>query len=191
MATYGYGRVSTAKQGRDGNSLEEQESKLKLNGATEVYLDCFTGTKEDRPKLNKLLGKLQSGDKVIVCKLDRLARNVRGGLDIIDKIVSKGCSLQILNMGLFDSSPIGKMMTTMMLAFAEFERDMIVERTTAGKEIAKQRDGYKDGRPSLEIDKAEVEKLRKKQKDGTMTIQECCDVLKISRSSWYNIIKAG
>ena len=146
---YGYARVSTKGQAKDGNSLEYQEEELKKAGATKIYQESFTGTKTIRPVLDKLLKQLKSGDTVIVTKLDRIARNAKGGLEIIDQILDKGCSIRILNMGLFDTSPTGKLMRTVMLAFAEFERDMIVQRTQEGKAIAKQNKDFKEGRPNL------------------------------------------
>ena len=146
---YGYARVSTKGQAKDGNSLEYQEEELKKAGATKIYQESFTGTKTSRPMLDKLLKQLNNGDTVIVTKLDRIARNARGGLEIIDKIVEKNCSIRILNMGLFDSSPTGKLMRTVMLGFAEFERDMIVQRTQEGKAIAKMNKDFREGRPEV------------------------------------------
>lgn len=144
---YGYARVSTKGQAKDGNSLEHQEEELKKAGATKIFQESFTGTKTNRPVLDKLLSSLKEGDTIIVTKLDRIARNAKGGLEIIDQILEKKCSIRILNMGIFDTSPTGKLMRTVMLAFAEFERDMIVQRTQEGKAIAKQRKDFKEGRP--------------------------------------------
>lgn len=144
---YGYARVSTKGQAKDGNSLQVQETELQKNGAQIVLRESFTGTKMHRPALDKLLEELQPGDTVIVTKLDRIARNARSGIDIIDRILNKGCAIRILNMGLFDDSPSGKLMRTVMLAFAEFERDMIVQRTQEGKDAAKLSPEYKEGRP--------------------------------------------
>ena len=143
----GYARVSTKGQAKDGNSLAVQEELLKANGVEKIYSESFTGTKLDRPELNRLLSDLSSGDVVIVTKLDRIARSVRGGLEIIDTILTKGCTIQILNLGTFDDSPTGKLTRTIMLAFAEFERDMIVQRTQEGKALAKQDSNFTEGRP--------------------------------------------
>lgn len=146
---FGYARVSTKGQAKDGNSLEYQEEELKRAGASKIYQESFTGTKTSRPVLDKLLKQLNSGDTVIVTKLDRIARNAKGGLELIDQILDKGCSIRILNMGMFDASPTGKLMRTVMLAFAEFERDMIVQRTQEGKAIAKQNPDFREGRPNV------------------------------------------
>ena len=144
---YGYGRVSTRSQKFDGNSLEAQEQALRIAGAEEVYSDAFTATVTSRPELDKLLFKLNEGDTLIVTKLDRIARSSIGGVTLIQELLDKGVVVHILNMGIIDNSPTGKLITTVLLAFAEFERDMIVERTKEGKAIAKQNPSYKEGRP--------------------------------------------
>lgn len=144
---YGYSRVSTKGQARDGNSLQAQEEQLRAAGASEILMESYTGTKMHRPVLDELLNKLQPYDEVYVTKLDRLARSAKDGIEIIDTILNKGASIRILNMGMFDASPTGKLMRTVLLAFAEFERDMIVMRTTEGKAIAKQDPDFREGRP--------------------------------------------
>ena len=96
---YGYARVSTKGQDKYGNSLEVQEKQLKDNGAEVIFYESFTGTKKHRPELDKLLGLLREGDTIVVTKLDRIARSTRDGLDIIDELLSKGVSINILNMG--------------------------------------------------------------------------------------------
>ena len=143
---YGYARVSTVKQLK-GNSIEEQTAKLKEAGAVEIITDSYTGTKIDRPNFTALLERLQPGDKLIVTKLDRLARTAVDGGAIVRDLHSRGITIHILNMGIADSTPMGKLMVTMLLAFAEFERDMIVERTQSGKDIARANGKQVDGRP--------------------------------------------
>lgn len=146
---YGYCRVSTQMQARDGNSLEAQEKALKENGAEEIYMDAFTGTKAHRPELDRLLDKLHPGDKLIITKLDRIARSASQGIELIQTLLDKGITVHVLNMGLLDNTPTGKLIRNIMLAFAEFERDMIVERTQEGKAIAKKQPDFKEGRPRL------------------------------------------
>lgn len=143
---YGYARVSTQGQQMNGNSLEAQEKVLIENGAEIVYSDTFTGTKAHRPELDKLLRELKEGDKLIVTKMDRISRSVVQGIELVNNLLDRGITVHILNMGLMDSTPTGKLIRNIMFAFAEFERDMIVERTTEGKEIAKQRPDYREGR---------------------------------------------
>ena len=79
--------------------------------------------------------------------MDRFCRNVREGLSIIDNLMSKGVKVHILNLGIIDNTPIGRLLYTVLLAFAEFERNMIVERTQSGRELARQKVGYREGRP--------------------------------------------
>ena len=134
---YGYARVSTKGQAKDGNSLEGQEKALRDAGATIIFKDSFTGTKASRPEFDKLLQVLESGDKLIVTKLDRFARSASQGTEVIERLLQKGVIVHILNMGLIDCTPTGKLIRNVMFAFAEFERDMIVERTQEGKAIAK------------------------------------------------------
>ena len=129
----GYARVSTKYQASDGSSLESQEKQLREAGATVIYKDAFTGTVTDRPAFDKLKEDLCSGDTLIVCKLDRFARTATEGTSLIQKMLKKGVKVHVLNMGLIDNTPTGKLIIMIMLAFAEFERDMIVERTQAGR----------------------------------------------------------
>ena len=177
---YGYARVSSRGQATDGNSLDYQERVLREAGAEEIYTEAITGTKRHRPQLDILLNKVTEGDTVIVTKLDRVARSVRNGLDIIDELVSKGVTIHVLNMGVFDNSPQGRLMRTVFLAFAEFERDMIQVRTQEGKALAREKDpGYKEGRKSLL-----TEELKDKIRQG-VSYKE----LGISRTSYYNYRK--
>lgn len=144
---YGYARVSTRGQARDGNSLEYQEEQLSSAGAEKIYIDTYTGKVSDRPELDKLKKKLQSGDTLVVTKLDRVARSVAAGSELIDELNNRGVKVNILNMGIIDDTPTGKLLRNVMLSFAEFERDLIVQRTQEGKEIAKRKPGYREGRP--------------------------------------------
>ena len=146
---YGYCRVSTQWQAKDGNSLEAQEKLLKENGAEEIYSDAFTGTKAHRPELDKLLDKLQQGDKLVITKLDRIARSASQGIELIQTLLDNNITVHVLNMGLMDKTPTGKLIRNIMLAFAEFERDMIIERTQEGKAIAKKKPDFREGRPRL------------------------------------------
>lgn len=143
----GYVRVSTKGQARDGNSIESQKIKLKEAGAEKIYEEAFTGTKSSRPEWDKLKANIKSGDTLIVTKLDRIARSASQGIAIIDEMINKDISVHVLNMGVLDNTPAGKLIRNIMLAFAEFERDMIVERTCEGKAIAKMNADYREGRP--------------------------------------------
>ena len=144
---YGYARVSTKGQAKDGNSLEAQERALKEAGANEIYIDAFTGTKTDRPEFDKLMERIEEGDTLIVTKLDRFARSMMQGSVLVSDLIEKGIKVYILNIGVMDNTPSSKLIRNVFFAFAEFERDMIVERTMEGKAIAKQNPDFKEGRP--------------------------------------------
>ena len=171
---YGYARVSTKGQDRYGNSLEDQEEKLRAAGCQEIFHDSFTGTKMNRPQMTVLMGKLTSGDRLVVTKLDRFARTAGDGINAIEGLLKKGVSVHILNMGLIDNTPTGRLMVTMLLAFAQFEREMIIERTMSGKAVARANDpGWREGRKVKEIDGKRFNELLEMNRDGVKTVDEC------------------
>ena len=100
---YGYARVSTVSQ-----ELEAQLQALESEGATIIYKEKFTGTKSDRPQLNELLSKLKEGDKLVVTKLDRLARNTKEGIEFIEQLFAKGVKVHVLNVGLLEDTTMGR-----------------------------------------------------------------------------------
>ena len=146
---YGYIRVSTKTQ-LEGNGLQAQENEIleKYEGA-KIEMEQFTGTKTNRPVLNKLLEGLKEGDILVVTKLDRLARNTVEGIQIIENLFAKGVAVHVLNVGLLENTTMGKFFLTTLLAVAEMERNIIIERTQAGKEVAKQDPNFKEGRPKI------------------------------------------
>lgn len=144
---YGYARVSTKGQAKDGNSLEAQEKKLKENGAEKIFIESFTGVKMERPELDKLINRIQDGDTLIVTKLDRFARSVSQASNLITTLIDKGVKVNVLNLGILDNSSVSTLMRNILLSFSQFERDMIVERTQEGKAIARQREDFREGRP--------------------------------------------
>jgi len=144
---FGYIRVSTKGQ-LENNSFEQQEKEiLERYPDAKIYKEQFTGSSMDRPVFNSLLDKLDKNDTLIVTKLDRFCRTTQEGLELIDRLADRGIRIHILNMGLIEDTPMGKLIVTNLLAFAEFERSMIIERTQQGKAIAKQKPGFKEGRP--------------------------------------------
>lgn len=188
---YGYARVSTKGQAKDGNSLEGQSILLKEAGVNKIFYDSFTGRKMERPEFNKLLSILHEGDKLIVTKLDRFARSAVQGSQMIEELISKGVAVHVLNIGLMDNTPTGKLIRNIMLSFAEFERDMIVERTQEGKAIAREKGIRVDGRPKKNVHSETLRNYYIMQQKGEMTVNDCCEELNISRSTWYNLTKGG
>jgi len=140
---YGYARVSTVNQ-----DLESQLQTLENENCDEIYSEKFTGTKTERPVFTELLEMLKEGDTLVVTKLDRFARTTEHGIRTVKELFERGVKVHILNMGLVENTPTGRLIFNILSAFAEFERDMIVERTQEGKAIAKQRGDFKEGRPN-------------------------------------------
>lgn len=158
---YGYCRVSSKGQ-LDNNSFEQQETEIlnKYENAI-IIKEQFTGTTTDRPKFNELIESLQENDILVVSKLDRLARNTVEGIEIVEKLFSKGVSVHVLNVGLLENTTMGRFFLTTLLAVAEMERNTIIERTQNGKAIAKTKPGFKEGRP---------QKYSQKQLDNALSM---------------------
>ena len=174
---YGYCRVSTKGQAREGNGLEAQERAVREAGADKIYLDSFTGVKTSRPELDKLLQEIRSGDTLIITKIDRIARTATQGFELVQSLLNGGVNVHVLNMGLIDQSPTGKLILHIMLAFAEFERDMIVDRTTEGKAVARanaeaQGKKFYEGRP---------QKFSREQIDHALQLLENHSYSEVSR----------
>ena len=144
---YGYARVSTYGQARDGNSLEVQINALRNAGAIQIFSDVFSASKNERPQLDNLLNIIQTGDTIIITKRDCIACSLVHGIQLLEALSNKGVVIDVLNMGIVDDSPTGKLIRNIMLAFSEFERDMIIQRTQEGKAVARQNPNFHDGRP--------------------------------------------
>lgn len=178
---YGYARVSTRMQAKNGYSLEEQIEKLAAEGCEKIYRDVYTGKTAVRPELEALRGVLKPGDTLICLKLDRLCRNVPEGLELISELIEKDVVVKILNIGVLDGSPVGKFLYSCLLAVAELERSMIIERTSEGKAIAKLKPGYREGRPKT--DPKKIKAALKLLEDGDHSVREVCEIVGISRST--------
>ena len=139
----GYARVSTT-----GQDLHSQVKRLKEEGWEIIYSEKFTGTNANRTEFQRLLGDLEDGDTLVVTKLDRFARSTKDALETIEQLFNRGVRTHVLNMGIIEYTPTGRLIFTIMSAFADFERDLIVERTQEGKAIARQKEGFKEGRPN-------------------------------------------
>ena len=132
MSIVGYARVSTTDQNLDG-----QLATLKAAGAGMIHREKISGVRADRPQLAKLMASLREGDVVLVTKLDRLGRSTRELLDLIHRIDQAGASFKSIGDPLFDTSTSqGRLLVTMLAAIAEFERELIRERTGEGRKRA-------------------------------------------------------
>ncbi|MGE1217668.1 recombinase family protein [Bacillus sp. OV752] len=173
LAKYGYARVSTLNQ-----DLESQIQTLEKEGCKKIYSEKFTGTKFDRPKFQELLSVLEKGDSLVVTKLDRFARSTEHAIQTIKMLFDKGVKVHILNMGLVEDTPTGRLMFNIMSAFAEFERDMIVERTQEGKAIAKLNPNFKEGRPK---------KYNKEQMEHALNLLKTESYRKVERKTGISV----
>lgn len=172
---YGYARVSTANQ-----DLESQIQALEKECCEKIYSEKFTGTKADRPQFKKLLSLLGEGDTLVITKLDRFARSTGDAIETVKGLFNKGVKVHVLNMGLVEDTPTGRLIFNIMSSFAEFERDMIVERTQEGKAIARQREDFREGRPN-KYNKKQIEHALKLLK--TNSYKEVENMTGISKST--------
>ena len=117
---YGYARVSTAGQSRDGNSLEDQTTALQQYGCQKIITEAYSGKTMERPEFQKLLKRLQAADTLVVTKLDRFARTAIDGVQTVRTLFDRGVRVHILNMGLVENTLTGNLILTVMLAFAEY-----------------------------------------------------------------------
>lgn len=127
--------------------MEEQRASI-LNRYPDaaIFEESKSGAAK-RPVFEKVIARACAGDVIVITKLDRFCRTVKEGLEYIDELMNKDCNIHILNMGLIEDTPMGRLIVTNLLAFAEFERAMIIERTQSGREIARQNPNYREGRP--------------------------------------------
>lgn len=180
---YGYIRVSSKKQ-VEGNSLELQEKEiLSIYPGAKIYREVYSGAKK-RKVFENLIEIIKKDDILVVTKLDRFCRSTKEGLQYIDMLIDKGIKIHILNMGLIEDTTMGRLIVTNLLAFAEFERAMIVERTQSGKAAAKNKPGYKEGRPK-KFNQKQIENALSmlSVNGGAYSYNEVSNLLNISKST--------
>ena len=156
---------------------------MEEHGATVFYIDSFTGTKTDRPEFTRLLTEIRSGDTLVVTKLDRFARSVSQASELITELIDKGITVNVLNLGILSNDSVSTLLRNVLLSFAQFERDMIVQRTQEGKAIAKAKaeskgETYKEGRPQ-KFDNEKLEYAMKLlQTDSYTTVSKMTGISK-------------
>lgn len=180
--TYGYARVSTSQQSLDLQIKQLMEAGVERN---RILTDKATGSNTEREGLQILLLKVEEGDEVFVCKLDRLGRDTRDMLDIIDEFKQKGVSVTFLSDGISTKGAMGEMVITILSAVAQAERARILERTNEGR-LEAQANGVKFGRPK-EIDEETI-KLIKADIELGIPKTKVCEKYKVSRSTLYRVI---
>jgi DNA invertase Pin-like site-specific DNA recombinase len=181
----GYARVSTQDQ-----DLALQLDALKEAGCGQTYQEKITGAKRERPELQKMLEHLREGDVIVIWKLDRLARSLRDLVDLVNQIQEKGAALLSLNDQIDTTTPHGKFTFHVFAALAEFERDIIRERTKAGLAAARAR-GRRGGRPKGLSKKAENAAIIAEQLylERKLSVTEICEHLSVSKSTLYNYLR--
>jgi DNA invertase Pin-like site-specific DNA recombinase len=177
----GYARVSTADQ-----HLRMQEDALKNAGCEEIYTDVISGIKSKRPGLEETLSRLREGDTLIVWKLDRLGRSIQHLIQTIKDLQDKKISFKSLQENIDTETSGGKLIFHIFSALAEFERDLIQERTQAGLKAARAR-GKMGGRPPL-LDTRQINRMIEMYDEQKNTVAEICKVYNISRPSFYNYL---
>ncbi|MDN5731194.1 MAG: recombinase family protein [Yaniella sp.] len=182
MARIGYARVSTVDQ-----DAELQLAALEAAGGDKLFTDHgVSGTKASRPQLDEMLNYLRPGDTVVIWKFDRLGRNTRNLLDLVETIENKDCNFESITEQIDTSGPMGKAMLTIMSAFAQLERDQIAERTKAGLAAAAKNNRL-GGRPR-KADAQAVADARKWKAEG-MSVKKIAGYLEVSRATVYRYLQ--
>ena len=177
----GYARVST-----DDQDLSLQRDELKRSGCAEIYADTISGTKTDRPELTNCLRALRQGDTLVVWRLDRLGRSLKHLVEIINDLEKRGVRLESLTESIDTSTASGRMIASIFATLAEYERNLIRERTIAGLKAARAR-GRKGGRkPALGAkEKREIEAMLL---DPKITVKDVAERYGVSRNTIYQHI---
>lgn len=178
---FGYARISTEHQ-----SLDRQLDMLEKYGVDKIYNEKMTGTTRNRPELEKLLERLTEGDTVVVESLSRLGRSTKDLISLMETFNSKGVNLVSLKESIDTTSSTGKLLFTLISALAQFERDVIADRTREGLASARAR-GRKGGRPPINNDK--LRKALKLYHSGEYTLKEIYELTGVRKSTLYNKLR--
>ena len=177
----GYARVST-----DDQKLDLQIDSLKEAGCEKIFTDKISGAKADRPGLKQAMDFVRKGDTLVVWKLDRLGRSLKHLIDTVNELNDRGVGFKSLQEGMDTSTPGGKLIFHVFGALAEFEREIIRERTQAGLKAARAR-GRLGGRPKA-MDKTKLKIASTLMRDKTMSIKEICKEIGVSRATLYRYL---
>ncbi len=178
----GYARVSTEEQ-----NLDRQLDGLKEAGCEKIFQEKITGTKKERPELDKLMEQLRSGDLIIVSDLTRLSRSVKDLFSLVDQIEKKGANIKSLKESWMDTStPQGKLMFTIFAGISQFERDLISQRTLEGLAAARAR-GRKGGRPKK--DDKSINLALKMYQEKIYSVSEITEATGVSKTTIYRYIR--
>ncbi|QWH15459.1 recombinase family protein (plasmid) [Bacillus mycoides] len=180
MAIVGYARVSTKDQ-----NLDAQIERLTDYGCDKIYSEKYSGANSDREELQKALEYMREGDKFVVCKIDRLARSIIDLHKIVNQLADRGIVVVFLKEQIDFSTPAGKLMFTMLGAIAEFERDLINERTAEGQERAKAMGKHmgRKGRDEKQVKQAM--NLFFNRKENGLSVNDISKMTGVPRSTIY------
>jgi len=182
----GYARVSTQDQ-----TLDLQTDALKQAGCEKLFTDTMSGANAERPGLQEAMNHLRVGDTLVVWRLDRLGRTLKHLIATITDLSDKGIGFKSLQENMDTTTSGGKLIFHIFGALAEFEREVIKERTNAGLQAARAR-GRLGGRPKIqELDPKKIALAKKLYDDGNMPVKEICDTLHIGRSTLYRYVGNG
>jgi DNA invertase Pin-like site-specific DNA recombinase len=184
VSLVGYARVSTREQ-----HPEAQTYALTAAGCEQVFTDHASGTLARRPALDEALRYLRRGDTLVVTKLDRLGRSVRNLKEIADELQDRGVGLRALSQGIDTTNPGGRLFFHLLAAIAEFEHDLIVERTQDGLAAARARG--RQGGPKFKMTPTRVRQARAMYDAGEHTVQQIADTFGVSRPTIYRHLAAA
>jgi len=179
----GYARVSTEDQ-----NLDLQRDALEKAGCEQIFTDTVSGTKARRPGLEQALSHLREGDTLVVWRLDRLGRSLRHLIDTVTSLQEKGVGFKSLTESIDTTTSGGRLVFNIFGSLAEFEREIIKERTQAGLEAARSR-GRTGGRPKA-LTQKQVNMLHQLAADKNRSVDEICKTLGISRMTFYRYVNA-
>lgn len=177
----GYARVSTLDQ-----NLERQLDLLRQYGVDHIFQEKMSGTKRDRPELNKMLSHVTAGDTIVVESLSRLGRSTKDLIELVELLGQKQVQLVSLKESIDTSTPTGKLLFTLMSAMAQFERDVIAERTQEGLKAARAR-GRKGGRPRC--DSRKLQQATKLYDAGQHSVKEIEELTGIKKATLYRALQ--
>lgn len=178
--TFGYARVSTEQQ-----NLDRQLDMLQAHGVDFIYNEKMTGTKRERPELTKLLDRVTEGDTVVIESLSRLGRSTKDLIELVDFFEKQGVHLVSLKEAIDTSTPTGKLLFTLMSALAQFERDVIADRTKEGLKAARAR-GRQGGRPK--IDQRKVKQAVKLYEAKQHSLKEIEELTGVKKATLYRYL---
>ena len=177
----GYARVSTVEQ-----NLDRQLDMLRSYGVDKIYTEKMTGTKRDRPELNQLLERMEAGDTVVIESLSRLGRSTKDLIELVELFEKRGVQLVSLKESIDTSTSTGKLLFTIMSALAQFERDVLADRTREGLKAARAR-GHFGGRPRT--DPRKVCQAVKLYRTGQHTAREIEELTGVKKATLYRALK--